>query len=998
MNDHSRWTKGRRSKPARQIRGQARAGLPAAALATLAAATLQAQVSVLTFHNDLARTGQNLNETILAPETVNTNMFGRLFYQPVDGAIYGQPLYVPNVAIPGQGTHNVIYVATQHDSVYAFDADSNQGPTAGPLWQVSFLNPAAGVNPIPGGDEFYAIMPEVGITSTPVVDPSTGTIYLDAATKETGSNGSAYLHRLHALDIATGAEKFGGPVVVGATVNGNGQGSDGAGNLPFTGFWQLQRSGLLLLNGVVHLVFASYADAGWYHGWVLGYNAATLQLNGAFNDSPNGEAGGIWMAGCAPAADADGNFYLITGNGTFDPPSGGFGDSFLKLSTGATGPALLDYFTPYYQASLADSDLDLGSGGAIVLPDSAGSAAHPHLMVGGGKQGTIYLVDRDNLGQSHPSDDDQIVQELTSLMAGTYSTPAYYNGQLYYCGMGEPLKAYAITNAQIQRTPVSIAAGALGYPGATPSVSANGATNGIVWVVQSDTSLYGGKSTLRAYDATDLSREIYNSALCGSRDDAGGSVRFPVPTIANGKVYVGGSDRVTVFGLSSWARPPLVSPGSRTFSSSLAVSLSSPDPGAAIHFTLDGTAATTNSAEYSTPIHLADSTVIRAISVVPGLLPSGEVTAAFNLAAPAVSLANFGANGAGWTLNGNASAAGNVLTLTDGLPGEAGSAFFNLLRPITNFTARFVLNASLGSARVGFVVQDSAAGPSALGQACLGYCGINPGDAVLLDAEPVDGGFLYTGTGFGTAGTPGEFGSTFPVDLTAGHSVLTTIKYDGTTLTEHLQDLDTGDSFETNYVVDIALDMGGVPTAFIGFTAASGTSTSTQTISDFSFGPYQVPSATILAPVNGTVLTAPANLTMLVSAVEPGGIIQQVTADASGTTLGTVNTGNAAFAWTNVTAGVYTLHASALDGDGLAGVAAPAVVTVIPPRLAFSSDGVQLTLSWPGPADYVLQTTTNVTPPAQWSTVPAAHAFAGGQFTVPVALGGGNRFFRLSTQ
>jgi hypothetical protein len=528
---------------------------------------LAPSVSVLTYHNDTLRTGLNSQETTLTLQNVNPTTFGKVATAAVDGQVFAQPLVLAGVTVPGQGVHDLVFMVTEHDSVYAFDAYSGTQ-----VWHDSFINPQAGVTPIPNADVNGNIGPENGITSTPVIDPSTGTIYVLAVTKEMSAvTPPAYVQRLHALNVATGAEKFGGPTVIantqfngtnytyvsGPSVPGTGDGSVN-GVVNFNAMRQMQRPGLLLLNGVVYIAWASYGDHGPYHGWVLGYNASTLQLvNGAvFNVDPNGSDAGIWMAGAGLAADAGGNIYFSTGNGTYDVNQGGndYGDSLVKLST-QSGLRVADYFTPLNQAALNSQDEDLGSGGVLLLPDQPG--LHPHLLVQAYKLGTIFVVDRDNMGR-FSSAADNVVQELPGQLTGVWSMPAYFNGSIYFNAQGDVLKAFSLFSSNvISGTPVSQAANAFGYPGATPSISSGGTGNGIVWTLQVDAYGSGGPAVLHAYDARDVSRELYNSAEAGTRDQAGPAVEFTVPTVVNGHVYVGSGNSLTIYGLLPSTTTPL---------------------------------------------------------------------------------------------------------------------------------------------------------------------------------------------------------------------------------------------------------------------------------------------------------------------------------------------------------------------------------------------------------------------------------------------------------
>jgi hypothetical protein len=502
---------------------------------------VQAQTysGTLTWHNDLARTGQNLQETLLTPANVNPKTFGKLFSFPVDGQIFGQPLYVNNVAIPGKGTYNVIYVATENDSVYAFDAD---GVNTTPLWSDSFINPSKGITPIPCADTGAVPCPfasVIGITGTPVIDPASGTLYLVAATKENGK----YVNRLHALDITTGAEKFGGPVQIEASVKGTGSGNK-HGVVSFDAHHQSQRPGLLLLNGVVYLGWASFGDVPPFHGWILGYGATSLAQSAVFNSTPNGTDGGVWESGGAPAVDPAGNIYLLTGNGTFDINKGGsdWGDTFLKFDASL---AVQDYFTPFDQLKLAKNDIDLGSGAGMVLPTQNGK--FPDEIVGAGKEGLIYVVNRSNMGKFN-AQKNNVIQSVHGSTGGYWSSPGYWNNTVYFSGQGDFLSQYTLKNGLLSRTPVFQAPTKFG---ATPSISANGSSNAIVWAIQKRLDAHGNDLTgvLHAYDATKVSRELYNTGQAGQRDTLGLGITFSVPTIMNGKVYVGTASELDVLGL-----------------------------------------------------------------------------------------------------------------------------------------------------------------------------------------------------------------------------------------------------------------------------------------------------------------------------------------------------------------------------------------------------------------------------------------------------------------
>jgi hypothetical protein len=516
---------------------------------------------VFTYQNDVGRTGQNRQEYALTPSSVSGSTFGKVFSCPVDGQLYAQPLYAANLTIGGQ-RHNAVFVATEHDSVYAFDADA--APCA-QLWRRNFL--VGGATTVPPADtiETGDLFPEIGITSTPVIDPATGTLYVLARSKEGGN----YFQRLHALDITTGQEKFGGPVAIQATVSGTGTGSDGT-SITFDALIHNQRAALLLVNGVVYIAWASHGDQGSYHGWVIGYNASTLAQVAVYNSTPNAGEAGIWMSGSGPAADAAGGVYVITGNGGFDAgntipltaPGNDLGDSFVRLSASAA-LAVTDYFTPASQDVLAANDWDLGSSGSVVLPDGLGPPGHRNLLVGGGKEGALYVLDRQDLGRFTSGGPDRVVQTLNlpggCITCGLFGSPAVWQtgtttATLFVAAVGDVLKAFALAGGQFPPTPASSSTDTYDYPGATPSVSANGNSNGIVWAI--DTSHNGtsttvgaqGPAILRAYDAADLTRRLYTSDAKPA-DAAGQAIKFAVPVVANGKVYVAGDGQLTVYGL-----------------------------------------------------------------------------------------------------------------------------------------------------------------------------------------------------------------------------------------------------------------------------------------------------------------------------------------------------------------------------------------------------------------------------------------------------------------
>jgi hypothetical protein len=580
---------------------------------------------VYTYRNDGTRTSVNGHEFLLTPSNVNTSSFGKLFSCAVDESVYAQPLWVANVAIGG-GTHNIVVVATQNDSVYAFDADSGSGTTCTQYWKASMLTSAygagAGATPIPPLDtgETGDIPTEIGITSTPVIDPTTNYLYLVSNTKE----GGQYYQRLHRLNLATGTETAGAPQVLAANVTGSGNGSSGN-VLPYIPLHQNQRPGLALVNGIVYMASGSHGDISPWHGWILGYNASTLVLASAFCSTPNSNGGGIWMSGSAPVFDSSNNLFVISSNGTYDGNTE-FADSFLKMST-TSGLTISDWFTPDDQANMGANNIDLGQGGAVTLMDTV-SGPHPHLVIGGGKGGVLYLVNRDNMGHYNSANNSAAVQtwSLGNMIA---SSGTFWQNTFYIGAANSPLQAYAFntTTGLFTTSPSSQSNASVAFPGLTPVISAAGTSNAIIWAVDSSKSGTNGASTgpaiLYAFNPNNLANEFWDSTLAASnRDQAGNAVKFVVPTVANGKVYVGGAGSLTVYGLLSQApaaAAPTFNPAPGGYSSGQTVTLSDSTSGSTIYYTLNGMTPTTSSTVYSSPINVPSTTTIEAIAVAPGL-------------------------------------------------------------------------------------------------------------------------------------------------------------------------------------------------------------------------------------------------------------------------------------------------------------------------------------------------------------------------------------------
>jgi hypothetical protein len=499
---------------------------------------------ITTYKNDPGRTGQNLTESVLTLSDVNASRFGLLRILAADGNVDATPLYLAGLTVQGTA-HDVVFIATESDSVYAYDSDSGAL-----LWHVSLLGAGETVNDLPAYG-CQQVAPTIGVTATPVIDRSAGAhgiIYLVAMSRSSASN--TYHQRLHALDVTTGAELLGGPVDIAATYPTLG------GTTSFDPAQYEERAALLLANGTLYTSWTSHCDVPPYTGWIIAYSASTLARTAVLNIAPNGGDVGpaIWMSGGGPAADAAGNVYLLSANGAFEttldangfPDQGDYGNSFLKLSPGAATLTVSDYFTMYNEVDESGSDEDLGSGGILLLPDlTDGGGVVRHLTVGAGKDGNLYVVNRDAMGHFN-SASNQIWQELTGVLdGGIWSTPAYFNGALYYGPSGGALRAFALQAARLSSAATSSTSVSFIYPGTSPAISANGASNGIVWAHEN-----ANPAVLHAYDAANLAHELYNSSQAANgRDQFGPGNKFITPAIADGKVFIGTQSGVAEFGL-----------------------------------------------------------------------------------------------------------------------------------------------------------------------------------------------------------------------------------------------------------------------------------------------------------------------------------------------------------------------------------------------------------------------------------------------------------------
>jgi hypothetical protein len=830
---------------------------------------LQGQVNVTTYHNDNSRSGLNSQETTLTPANVNSSQFGKLFTTTLDGYVYAQPLYVSNIAING-GPHNVLYVATEHDSLYAIDADSGTI-----YWQQSFINPSAGVTTASSGDVSCGdLVPEIGISGTPTIDTSTGTIYLIAKTKENG----AFVQRLHALDIMTHAEKFGGPVVIQATVNGNGDGSSN-GKVSFDPLREHNRPGLLLENGHVIIAWASHCDNGPYHGWIMSYSASTLAQEGVFNTSPNGGLDGVWMSGDGVAGDSAGNLFFATGNGSYDGITN-YGDSIMKLGPPSGGSfPVVDWFTPYNQSSLSGGDTDVASGGLLLLPDMPPGVPHTHQLVQMGKEGKLYLIDRDAMGKfcsNCTSVDTNVIQEIPGATTGVWGAPSYWNGNVYWGGGndgGSPdnLKAFTVNvnnTGLLSTSPSSKSARQFSFATGTPVVSSNGNTNGIVWLIDNSAFASSCCQALYAYDATNLNNMLYNSTqAAGSRDVPGGAVKFSAPTIANGKVYVGSQGQVSAYGIISTtpgSATPTFSPAPGSYTSSTSVAISDSTSGAVIHCTTNGSTPTSSS-PVCTMVTVNGTTTINAIAVASGHTNSAVASATYNIDPGAPGI-NYGAglSGAGLSLNGSAILNGSRLRLTDTGANEAGSAWSSTPINVQTFTTDFGFQLSSASAD-GFTFTIQGTGTTALGPSGggLGYgpdtvggtSGIGKSVAVKFDiysnnGEGTDSTGMYTNGASPT--TPATDMTSSGVVLLSGDTFNVHMTYDGTTLKWTVTDANNpSQTFSTSQVINIPATVGG-NTAYVGFTGGTGGLTAIQEVLNWTYASsLPVVATPVFAPAAG---------------------------------------------------------------------------------------------------------------------------------------------------
>ena len=862
---------------------------PSSSFTTLAANPSATRVAMVTYHNDNSRQGQNTNETLLTLANVNTNTFGKLFTYAVDGQIYAQPLILTNVAISGQGVHNVVVVATENDTLYAFDADSNSGTNGGLLWSTSLG--IASTNALSGyGTRYFSsgnygnITTEVGTTGTPVIDPSTGTVYVDAFTRETTANSTNWIHRIHALDMTTGSERSYSPVVVAGSVPGVGRDSVG-GVVTFNAVQQLQRPALTLAGGMLYVAYGSYADTDPYHGWIFGYNATnlTLQSNYIFNTTPNATTnafgvnaaeGGIWQSGAGLCADTNNNLYFETGNGSFSANTNGgdYSDSFMKLST-TNGLAVADYFTPFDQANRAAVDTDLGSSGPMLLPDSAGSATHPHLLVGLDKGGKVFVLDRDAMASPHyqTSDNSQIVQYFSASGNGIFNSPTYFNGMIYVQPISSAMKQFAITNGIINTNAITNTPVSFGGSNGGPVASANGTNNGIIWVINSA----GNPAVLYAFNATNISQMLYNSSQLASRDQPGNSVKFSTPTVAGGRVFVPAQYSLSVYGVQVFLDAPSISPNGGAFVTSTNIAISDASAGASIYYTLDGTTPTANSTLYTGPFTLTSNAVVQAVAIAPGSVNSAVASASFM----------------------NTAAAGNGTGLL--------AQYFTNATSVSPFNGSPVL-----------VTTNST----------VNFSSITNWPGTLVGTT----NFTVRWTGSVQA----QFNETYSFITTADDGAR--LYLNGQLLIDDWADK-TNATSKTNSVSLVAQQYYSIELDYYQKTNSasvalswSSPSTPFNVIPRTQLYPFTnpPPSVVITAPLTGASYTAKASVTVSADADAPNNPISAVSFYSNNAFLGSVSNLPYALTATGLGAGSYNLSAVATDGSGLSSTSAVVTVTV----------------------------------------------------------------------
>jgi len=991
--------------------------------------------NVLSYRYDQQSTGQDLTEAGLTPATVVPAAFMKRWTRPADGYVYAQPLYLEGVnitAAPFAGVHNTVFVATENDTVYALDSGSSTI-----LWKRSLLTNglpgATSITPVPSTDTTCTdIVPQIGITGTPVIDPVGGYLYVTAKTKQflsTAPTEPSWVYTLFKVSLANGS--VAGSSIIAATyldqngnyqyrtnadptvaqdpfVPGKGYGTisvGGQSRVYFNVLRQLNRAGALLYNGSVYLPFGSLGDLSPYHGWLLSFNAATLALNGVFNTTPNGGDGGIWQGGGIATVDSEGCFYFMTGNGSFDgntdgmggtigldangfPAMGDYGDCVLKVALDPTsaqasqnlngwGFKVMDYFAPMDNQTLAANDKDLGSGGVLILPDSAGSAAHQHLLVGAGKEGTIYLIDRDNMGKFSPYTDNTVQSQAGSIH-GSFCTPAYFNGNIYWVGTGTNGEMFSISGASLSTSPVSQTSDVFSFPGGSPAITAAGTSNGLVW------TLNRSSTEVAVYSAENLSLELYNSNMApNSRDALGSVVKFATPTVADGSLFVGGTNAVyAYFGPA----PPTSAPAAPTNIASVVLSASEVDlawtnnatngAGYSVEESTNGVTYTqvgTVGANLSTAyiVGLAPSTIynfrVRAYNAFDGLTYSAYTnpTVAATLTEPndLDFTSGFGNSATQLNYAGSATlASGSIAQLTNGTKYEAGAIWSQQPQDITRFDTAFnflVTPDGLGFAD-GFTFCIQNVSPTVTGSdgGNLGYAGINNSIAIKFDIYP-----SRSTTGLYVDGAPPNDVAPPAIDVTSagiyfnsGHIFNAHLTYGNGVLTETITDTVTGAEFGHQYTLSVPGCLGGAATGYVGFTAGTGSQTSIQQIQSWIFAP--LPLAAPTAPSKLTALPASSSQINLAwqdnSTNETGFFVERLPAGASAWSyLAELPANTVAYQDTGLAAGAsYTYAVCSSNGAGVSALSNFAAATTLtlpaaPAAVRITSMGVaEVDLAW----------------------------------------------------